>query len=179
MAHTLRDIPKPLSGEYPAYASMYIDLLPDDGRVLAHLATMAEDVPERMRALSAGVLGSRYAPSKWTVKEVLVHIVDDERIYACRALRFARNDTTRLPGFDQDAFTRYSDASRRSLDSILAEYKAVRCATITLFDGLSDDALERAGIADGKRSTVRALAYHIAGHELHHLNLLHTRYHAL
>lgn len=173
----LRDIPKPLAGEYPAYARMYIDLVPGDGRVLDHLRERADATAALMRGLSDESLLSRYAPEKWTVKEVLVHIIDDERIYAYRALRFARNDETPLPGFDQDAFASCSAANARSLDSILAEYVAVRHATIALFNGMDDVALTRSGTADGRHATVRALAYHIAGHELHHLELLRTRYH--
>lgn len=172
----LRRIPKPVPGEFPEYARMYIDLLPDDGRVLDHLATAPVRLAARMQTVSAERLLSRYAPTKWTVKEVLVHIIDDERIYAYRALRFARNDQTTLPGFDQESFARSSEANTRSLKSILMEYRAVRQATVTLFANLDDAALIRSGVADGKHVSVRALAYHIAGHELHHLNILRDRY---
>jgi uncharacterized damage-inducible protein DinB len=155
---------------------MYIDLLPNDGRVLEHLATSVAQTAHRLRSVPPDALLYRYAEGKWTVKEVLVHIVDDERIYAYRALRFARNDDTELPGFEQDAFVRYSEANARNLESILAEYAAVRDATIALFASLSDEALTRSGVADGSRTSVRALAYHMAGHEAHHLNILRDRY---
>ena len=123
-----------------------------------------------------GTLLYRYAEGKWTIKEVLVHIIDDERIYAYRALRFARNDKTELPGFDQDPYAFYSNANVRSIESIIEEYEAVRMSTITLFNGFSDDVMLRSGVANNNEVTVRALGYHIAGHELHHLNILKNRY---
>jgi DinB superfamily len=102
--------------------------------------------------------------------------MDDERVYAYRALRFARNDKTELPGFEQEDYARYSNANERSLESILEEYIAVRKATITLFKNLSDEVFARGGVANGNFVTVGALVYHIAGHELHHINILKERY---
>jgi uncharacterized damage-inducible protein DinB len=172
----MKQISKPAAGEFAPYASMYIDLLPDDGRVLEHLSRNFETVRDLVRSLPAEKLTHRYAEGKWTIKEILVHVVDDERIYSYRALRFARNDPTELPGFEQDDFARHSHADTRDLDSILAEYEAVRRATIALFDSLDDEALLRTGTADGTRMSVRAIAHHIAGHELHHLNVIRERY---
>lgn len=171
-----RRIPKPEPGEYPPYAGMYIDLLPPDGRLLEHLQRGLDAVLASIPQLTEEQLLHRYAEGKWTTREVLVHIIDDERIYCYRALRFARGDTTELPGFEQDDFARHSAANDRPLASILAEYSAVRQATIALFEGLPDEAFARGGTANGNFATVRALAYHIAGHELHHLNLLRDRY---
>jgi uncharacterized damage-inducible protein DinB len=105
---------------------MYIDLLPDDGRVLDHLTAGWRDAVALTEQLSEDQLAHRYAPGKWSIKEVLVHIVDDERIYAYRALRFARGDETPLPGFEQDAYTYRSGADARTRESILAEYASVR-----------------------------------------------------
>lgn len=172
----MKVISKPLVGEFPAYASMYIDLLPDDGNVLLHLKENLDQTKALVLSLSEEKLLYRYAEDKWTIKEVLVHIIDDERIYAYRALRFARNDKTVLPGFEQDDFARNSGANDRSIENILEEYEAVRQATITLFNGLEDRALLRSGVANNNSVTVRALAYHIAGHELHHINIIHSRY---
>lgn len=171
-----RTIAAPRPGEYPAYASMYIDLLPADGRLLEHLRENLRRTLALVRALPEHLLLHRYAAGKWTVKEVLVHIVDDERIYAYRALRFARGDRTELPGFEQDDYARQSAANERGIASIMAEYEAVRHATIALFAGLPDEAFTRGGVANGHHATVRALAYHIAGHELHHVRLLRERY---
>ena len=172
----MREFSKPGAGEYAPYASMYIDLLPDDGQVLRHLRDNFDQVRRLVSSLPEETLTYRYASGKWSIKEILVHIVDDERIYAYRALRFARGDREELPGFEQDDYARTSGADERSLTSIFAEYEAVRQATIALFDGLPDEALERSGVADGKVMSVRAAAYHIAGHELHHLNVIRERY---
>lgn len=172
----MRLIAKPQPGEYPPYAIMYIDLLPNDGLVLEHLHDNLQTIKAFIQSLPKEKLMYRYAADKWMIKEVLVHIIDDERIYAYRALRFARNDQTELPGFEQDDYARYSNANERSLKSILQEYAAVRKATIALFANLSEDAFMRTGVANNHSVSVRALAYHIAGHELHHLNLIKQRY---
>ncbi len=172
----MRMIPKPEAGEYAPYAAMYIDLLPGDGRVLEHLESNFETVRGLVTSLPEEKLTYRYAPGKWSLKEILAHIVDDERIYAYRALRFARGDRAELPGFEQDDYARTSGAGDRSLASILEEYEAVRRATVALFAGLPESAFERSGFADGKVMSVRAAAYHIAGHELHHLGVIRDRY---
>jgi uncharacterized damage-inducible protein DinB len=165
-----------MPGEFAPYASMYIDLLPDDGLVLQHLRENLIAAKTLLRDLPDAKLSKPHAPGEWTIKEILVHVVDDERIYAYRALRFARDDATDLPGFDQDPYAVASGANARSLDSIFHEFDAVRAATITLFENLPDEAFTRAGTADGNRVSVRALAYHIAGHELHHLNSIRENY---
>jgi len=172
----MEKIEKPKDGEFPAYAGMYIRLLPDDGLVLKYLKENFEKTRALVLSLPAEKLLYRYAKDKWTIKEVLVHIIDDERIYAYRALRFARNDKTELPGFDQDEYTHYSNANNRSIENILMEYEAVRNATIALYEGFNETALLRAGIANNNKVTVRALAYHIAGHELHHINIIKYKY---
>jgi uncharacterized damage-inducible protein DinB len=172
----LRQIEKPNEGEYAPYAIQYIGLLPDDGFVLEHLKNNLEATQAFVRSLPEDKLLYRYADGKWTIKEILQHIADDERIYAYRALRFARNDKTELPGFDQDEYTRYANANRRTLDDLLGELASVRDATLSLYDGLGDDMLTRAGIASGNVMSVRAIAYHIAGHELRHMNVIRERY---
>jgi len=169
-------IEKPAPDEYAPYTIMYIGLLPNDGRVVDHLADNLKVTEDFIASLPEERLSFRYAPGKWTIKEVLSHIIDDERIYVYRALRFARNDRTELPGFEQDEFALYSGANERDTEDILAEFASVRRATITFFAGLNQTALERRGMADGKVMSVRAAAYHIAGHELHHLNIIRERY---
>lgn len=172
----MKRIEKPGEGEYAPYAIMYIGLLPDDGLVLKYLEENAEATKEFILSLPEERHTYRYAEGKWTVKEILAHIVDDERIYAYRALRFARNDKTELPGFEQDDYARYSGANERRIEDILNELTAVRRATIALFEGLDDQALVRSGVADGKVMSVRAAAYHIAGHEMRHINIIKERY---
>jgi uncharacterized damage-inducible protein DinB len=172
----MRHIPRPATGEFPAYASMYIDLLPHDGNLLQHLQDNFEMVKKLVHLLSPAQLLFRYAPGKWTIKEVLVHIIDDERIYAYRGLRFARQDKTPLPGFEQDDYVLSSGANERDIDNIMEEYAAVRKATITLLNGLPGDAFTREGTANNNKVSVRALAYHIAGHELHHITIIREKY---
>ena len=172
----MNKIDKPNVTEYPGYASMYIDLVPDDGLVLQHLDENFKKLQYLALSLPEQTLEYRYAKGKWTIKELLVHIMDDERIYAYRALCFARNDNTELPGFEQDNYAIYSNANDRNLANILEEYETVRKATLTLFKNFPDDALARNGVADKNKYSVRALVYHIAGHELHHLQLIKNHY---
>jgi uncharacterized damage-inducible protein DinB len=157
---------------------MYIKLLPDDGMVLQHLWDNFVAAKKLIYNLPEEMLYYRYAEGKWSIKEVLVHIVDDERIFAYRALRFARGEQMNLIGFDQDAYALLSRADERSLDNIFEEYEAVRKSTIALFNGLPEESLTRMGKGTGtfNNATVRALAYHIAGHEQHHINLIKELY---
>jgi uncharacterized damage-inducible protein DinB len=129
-----------------------------------------------MRALPEEKLYYRYAEGKWTIKEILAHLIDDERIYTYRALRYARNDQTELPGFEQDAYAVESGANKRSIDDLLEEFAAVRRSTIALFNSFEDRVMTRVGVASGNVMSVRAAAYHIAGHELRHLNIIKERY---
>ena len=172
----MKYIPKPQEGEFNPYTIMYISLLPDDGQVLQHMQTHLQVIRDLIYPLPEERLITPCAPGEWTIKEILAHIMDDERIYTYRALRFARNDATELPGFDQDLFTQYAGANGRTLEDIFIEYAAVRQATLTFFNSLGDDALIRAGTANGHVMSVRAAAYHIAGHELHHLNSIKQNY---
>lgn len=174
----MRIIPKPLEGEYPPYTIMYMKLIPDDGMVLKHLRDNFIAAKELIYSLPEKMLYHRYAEGKWSIKETLVHIIDDERIFAYRALRFARNEQMNLIGFDQDSYAIYSKADERDLDNIFEEYEAVRKATIALFSGLPEDSFMRIGKGTGtfNNASVRALAYHIAGHEQHHINLIRDKY---
>ncbi|HEX8888948.1 MAG TPA: DinB family protein [Pyrinomonadaceae bacterium] len=172
----MKRIEKPAPSEYAPYADRYISLLPDDGLVLKHMKENLKATREFILSLPAEKLNFRYAEGKWTIKEILVHLSDDERIYTYRALRFARHDLTELPGFEQDDYALHSNANARPVSKILSEFATVRRATISLFNELDDEALMRTGVADGTRVSVRALAYHIAGHELRHVRIIKERY---
>ena len=174
----MRLINKAKKGDYPEYAEMYMKLVPDDGLILKHLKDGFVTVKDLIHSLPKEKLFYRYAEGKWSIKEILVHIIDDERIFSYRALRFARNEKINLVGFDQDAYAIYSEADKRDLDNIFEEYEAVRNATIALFNGLPEGSLDRMGHGTGTANdaTVRALAYHIAGHELHHLHFIKENY---
>jgi hypothetical protein len=117
-----------------------------------------------------------YAPGKWTVKELLGHIIDSERVFQYRALRFSRNDKTPLPGFDQDLFVAAGNALRRSPESLMNEYVSVRNASLTLFENLSEEELARTGTANNYEVKTEWIAYMITGHEMHHIQILKERY---
>jgi uncharacterized damage-inducible protein DinB len=171
-----KKIEKPEEGEYAPYTIMYIGLLPDDGLVLKYLEENLIATKDFILSLPEEKLLHRYGEGKWTIKEILVHLIDDERIYAYRALRFARNDKTELPGFEQDDYAIHSGANERDIKDILEEFTTVRSATISLFEGFDGKALLRAGVASGNIMSVRAAAYHIAGHEMRHINIIKERY---
>lgn len=172
----MRRIDKPNADEYAPYVIQYIGLLPDDGMVLDHLRTNLETTKAVLRSLPDDKLLYRYAAGKWTIKEIVQHLTDDERIYTYRALRFARGDPAELPGFDQDEYTVEAQANKRPLDDLLEELTTVRSATLSLFNGLDDKMLLRGGVASGNIMSVRSIAYHLAGHELRHLNVIRERY---
>jgi uncharacterized damage-inducible protein DinB len=177
-----RIIEKPKKEEYPEYSEMYMKLLKDDGMVLQNMKDSFIKIKNFIYELSEEQLLYRYDTGKWTIKEILVHIIDDERIFPYRALRYGRNDNTPLHGFEENDYAKYSYANDRSLESIFDEYESVRNAILTLFQNLPDDAFMRSGGGiddDGSIiniRTVRALAYHLAGHELRHIKVIKERY---
>lgn len=166
---------RPTAGEYDQHFAGYIERVPA-GDVLQVLQHQIAQTLTLLRPLSEAQGAFAYAPGKWTIKEVIGHIADVERVMAYRALRFARNDPTPLPGFDENAWTPEGRFGARSMPSLMDELASVRAATITLFAGLPDAAWTRAGAVMGHTTTVRALACIIAGHELHHRIGLRERY---
>ena len=128
--------------------------------------------PETIHALD----GKRYAPEKWTIKEILQHIIDTERILSYRALRFARTDKTALPGFDENMFTASSRAEERSIDDLLEEFKALRIANIYLFKNFKKEMLQQSGICFNRNVSVLALGFIVVGHCTHHMNVVKERY---
>ena len=155
----MRRIEKPEPDEYPPDAARYISLLPDDGFILQHLRENLRATTAFILSLPEERLAFRYAPGKWTIKEILGHVSDDERIYAYRALRFARGDPTELPGFEQDAFAFHSNANSRGIEDILSEFATVRAATVSLFEGLDDREVARAALARGLETRPMSLFY--------------------
>ncbi|WP_420573369.1 DinB family protein [Kordia sp.] len=168
-------IPFPETKEYNPYFDQYIQYIKGKD-VLVALSEGVAEVNELVASLTEDQLKSAYAEGKWTIKEVLQHIMDTERIFCNRALRFARNDKTDLPGFEQDDYVPFSGANERNSMELLREYNAIRQATITLFQGFSDEMLARVGVASGNEMSVRALAYIAAGHEKHHVKVINERY---
>lgn len=168
-------IARPQPSEHSPYFSRYIDLVPD-GDLLSLLEDQHRVTRGMLASLTPEKAKYRYADNKWSVTEVVGHLADTERIFSYRALRFARGDGTPLAGYDENAYTPAGRFDERSLGDVLAEFTAVRGATAALLRGLLPDAFSRTGQADGKPVSVRALAYIIAGHERHHLNLFRSRY---
>jgi uncharacterized damage-inducible protein DinB len=167
---------RPTPGEYGAHAEADIARVAGDDAVDA-LRRQEQDVKELFGSLSeTAIAGLRYAPGKWTVKEVLGHLIDDERIFAYRALCIARGDTRPLESFDENAYVAGANFEERSLSDLLDEYCLVRCSTIALLAPLPAEAWLRRGTVAGYSASVRGLAFHIAGHELHHLGVLRERY---
>lgn len=168
-------IAPPLPGEYQGHFGTYINQVTSND-LLPALEQDATAFVVFINSLPAEKLSYRYAESKWTIKEIITHLTDAERIFAYRALRFARNDKTELPGFEENDYVPESNAVNRPVEDLLEEYQAVRQATITLFKSLAPDMLLRTGVASGKQLTVRALGYVILGHSLHHQQVIRQRY---
>ncbi len=165
-----------MEGQYPPYTIAYIDKVPDDSDITGVLESNMQTILDLVRSLPDEKLEYRYAPGKWSIKEVLVHITDTERIFAYRALRIARNDTTPLPGYDENAYIANADTNARSIDNILTEYEHVRKASIAMTESFTADATQRTGTSNNHTVSVSAVLYMIAGHELHHLQILRERY---
>jgi uncharacterized damage-inducible protein DinB len=166
---------RPDASEYNPYYGKYIQQVPD-GDVVKTLVSQAPEFLSLVRSLAEDRGGHRYAPGKWSIREVIGHVADGERIFAYRALRFARGDQTALPGFDENAFVANAHFDDRSLESLASELEAARTATVAFFDTLTADEWARGGTASNYPVTVRALAWIIAGHERHHLAILRDRY---
>ena len=168
-------IHRPHDTEYLGYYSRYIDLVPE-GDILTTLLRQNEATMALLRGLSESQGGFRYAPGKWSIKELVAHVSDAERIFADRALRFARADETPLPGFEENDYVRNGSFDSFHLADIVTGFENVRRSTVSLFSLLTNDATIRRGQANNAEISVRALAYVIAGHEIHHMNVLRTRY---
>ena len=166
---------KPQANESSEYFKRYINLVETDN-IVATLKNQLTDIEKFFSAWPTDKWDYAYAEGKWTIKELLIHMIDTERILAYRALGIARNDKTALPGFDQDAFTPFMNAANRSVDSIMNEYRVVRLATIALFENLNDEALSRIGTASNAPASPLAQAFIIAGHEIHHMNVIREKY---
>ena len=167
---------RPGDDEIAAYAKPDVDLVAGDDAVAALMAQRRQTTLLVESLDEEQVRGLTYAPGKWTLKEVLGHIADDERIFAYRALCIARGDAAPLPSLDENRLVAAAGFEARSLASLLAEYRSVRQATITLFSGLPAEAWRRRGIVCDYTTSVRGLAFHIAGHELRHMRVVREKY---
>lgn len=166
---------RPSVEEYATYYETYISLVPE-GAVTDILAKQLEETTEFIAGLSEELANYRYAEGKWTLKEVIGHINDTERIMNYRLLRIARGDQTPLAGYDDEAYVAQASFSSLPFSLLLEDYAAVRRSTLTLLRGLPQEAWSREGVANNSKLTARALAYIIAGHELHHIRVIKERY---
>lgn len=166
---------KPDSTEYAPYYGKYVALINDDD-IVAALGRQLDTTIAVLRGLSEAQGHHAYEPGKWSIKELLGHIIDTERIFAYRALRIARGDQTPLPGFEQDDYITHANFNAATLADLVTEFELVRRSNLALFKQLNDEAWLRRGMASDNPVSVRALAYIIAGHEVHHLNILRSRY---
>lgn len=165
----------PLAGEYGSYFKTYVEKVPN-----VDLPSLLELQIEEYTRLLSGVSEVhskfRYAEGKWSLREVLGHVADTERIMSYRLLRVARGDQTPIPGFEENLFVAHAQADARSIDELLQDFAAVRIATLSLFRQLDDEAWMRVGNVSGHDTSARAIAYIIAGHAIHHIEIMRERY---
>ncbi|MGZ3767465.1 MAG: DinB family protein [Mucilaginibacter sp.] len=168
-------IHKPQPDEFVPFYNTYISKVPD-GDVLELLKQLKDSSYALFSNLSDEKANYAYAEGKWTVKEALGHMIDTERTFAYRLFCFSRN-FVELPGFDQDVYVNNAHFNTRTIQSLAAEFRATRESNIYMIESLTDEQLNRKGIASGNQATVRAMVYMLAGHEIHHLGILKERYH--
>ncbi|TFE22733.1 DinB family protein [Cohnella luojiensis] len=166
---------RPTKDEYGAYYEQYISLVPT-GNIQDILREQLRNTSDFLASLTMDQGNYRYAPDKWSLKEVIGHINDNERVMAYRLLRFARGDKTELTGYDQDTFMAGVSFDTQSMAELIEDYAAIRQSTLTLLRGLSEQAWSRIGTANQNKMSVNVLAYIIAGHEIHHLKIIRERY---
>ena len=174
-ATTAAPIARPQSNEYPPYYAGYIAHVPD-GDLVDLLRSEIGETLSLVRGIPEERASHRYGPGKWSIKEVVGHMADVERIMGYRLLRIARGDTTPLPGFDENAYVPMANFEARSLASLAKEFEQVRRATIAFMETLEPEAAARRGTANNMEISARAIAYIIAGHERHHVRILRERY---
>lgn len=166
---------RPLSGTYPDYFETYISKAKEE-TVLKALETNTDELISFLKSIPQDKGDYAYAPGKWTIKELLIHISDAERIFSYRALRFARGDEQQPLSFEEDDYAANCNAAKRSLNSVIDELLAVRKATTLLFESFDETAIKRTGNTSKGKVTVNAIGYVICGHAIHHLAILKERY---
>jgi len=166
---------RPAEAEYAPYFGRYISLV-SESDVLEALRTQAKALPEGLRRLSEEKAGYRYAPGKWSVREVLGHLIDGERVFGYRSLRIARGDVLSLPSFDENQFAGAAGHDRCPLPELLEEFAALRTSHLLMYRHFDEVAWKRIGRVNEQPTSTRALAFIMAGHVRHHCSILSTRY---
>jgi hypothetical protein len=174
---TTMTISRPQPDEYGEFYAGYIKRVPDGADLFALLRQQPDDLRTLLQQVSDANASVRPAPEEWSIKEVLGHICDSERIFSYRTLRFARGDSTPLPGFDQDEFVKNTNFNARTVNDLLDEFAAQRHANVLCFQELTDEEINRRGVASNTTMSVRAMLHVLAGHVLHHVESLKTDYH--
>jgi uncharacterized damage-inducible protein DinB len=166
---------RPFPGEFKTYYQKYVELAPGDTCVET-LDKSWQHVEHFFKNVDDTKGDYQYAAGKWTIKQIILHLIDAERIFLYRALTFARRDVTELPGFDENAYADIAETEHRLLSDLLDEWRATRLSTLLFYKGLIPDTLTRRGTANGGLHSVRAMAFIISGHGEHHLGVLKERY---
>ena len=169
-------ITNPQADEYAPFYANYITLAVKQGDILQTLTTLKQNTWQMLNSIVVEKRDYAYADGKWTVKHLLSHMIDAERIFAYRVLRLLRGDQTPLPGFDENAYVSNTNLTNQTFTDLAAEFKAVREANLYLFNTITDEQSLLTGTASNSKISARALLHIIAGHELHHLNILKERY---
>jgi hypothetical protein len=168
-------ITAPLPEDYPAYYGTYIQKVKGND-LIKSLKEIHQETKDLLKNVSEEKLNYRYAPGKWSIKEIIGHLIDGERVFAYRALRFARNDKTPLASFEENDWAASSNAGQRSFSELMSEFDAVRETTIHLFNSFDEEMILRKGVASEKEISVKSLGYSMAGHEFHHAGIIKERY---
>jgi DinB superfamily len=168
-------IARPQASEYASYYEGYVSKVPD-GDVVGTLGKQLDETIALIKSIPEARGEFSYAEGKWSIKQLIGHVIDSERVFTYRALRFGRGDVTPLSGFEQDDFIRGADFNKRTLSDLADEYEHVRKATISLFASLEEKAWDRRGVANDDEVSVRGLAFITAGHERHHVEILKAKY---
>ncbi|MFT6866834.1 MAG: hypothetical protein ACJA08_001672 [Cyclobacteriaceae bacterium] len=168
-------IKRPELNEYDPFYQGYVDCVPDE-HIFSFMEDQLEDFEDVLLSFSFDGLGYRYAANKWSIAEVIGHMIDVERMMAFRAFSIARGEKQQLPSFDQDAYVKNGKFDLRSKNSLLEEMEGLRVASMKMIETFDDEFLQRTGIASGLSFSVRSLVYIIPGHFQHHLNILKSKY---
>ena len=168
-------ITKPAVGTYPEYFETYLKWVPE-GNILEELMASYVETMELLTSLDPETLHFRYAPGKWNILEVMQHVMDSERVFTYRALCIARGEQNSLPGFDENVYAENSQASHRNIDDMMREFSLLRACSIELFKSFTAEQLELIGTANNKKVSVKALAFILLGHEIHHRKVIEQRY---
>jgi uncharacterized damage-inducible protein DinB len=172
----MKKITKPAPGDVPSFYQGYIDCVPGDENLIKNLVDILNETEQLILSLPEEKLLYRYSEGKWSIKDIINHLSDCERIITYRALRIARADQTNLPGFDEDHFAKHTNADKRTAQDLLYELRACRMSSIALIETVDNESLNRKGSANGYPVSARLLVNHLYGHHRHHLNILHARY---